>query len=76
MSIETLTHQIAHLNGTNILVSASAGAGKTTLLIKRLMTRILNDRISVNQICALTFSEAAAHEMKDRLKIQLTNAYK
>lgn len=76
MSIEALTHQIAHLKGTNILVCASAGAGKTTLLIKRLMTRILNDRISVNQICALTFSEAAAHEMKDRLKIQLTNAYK
>lgn len=71
MNIETLTHHIAHLKDTNILVSASAGAGKTTLLIKRLMTRIIIDRVSVNQICALTFSEAAAHEMKDRLKIKL-----
>ncbi|MBS3991125.1 MAG: UvrD-helicase domain-containing protein [Erysipelothrix sp.] len=71
MNIEALTHHIAHLKETNILVSASAGAGKTTLLIKRLMTRIVEDRISVNQICALTFSEAAAHEMKDRLKLKL-----
>jgi ATP-dependent helicase/nuclease subunit A len=71
MKIEALTHYIAHLKETNILVSASAGAGKTTLLIKRLMTRIVEDRISVNQICALTFSEAAAHEMKDRLKLKL-----
>jgi ATP-dependent helicase/nuclease subunit A len=71
MNIEALTHYIAHLKETNILVSASAGAGKTTLLIKRLMTRIVEDRISVNQICALTFSEAAAHEMKDRLKLKL-----
>ena len=70
----TLTEHIAQLKDTNILVSASAGAGKTTLLIKRLMTRILEDRVSVNQICALTFSEAAAHEMKDRLKMQLYKA--
>ncbi len=76
MSIETLTHEISTLKDTNILVSASAGAGKTTLLIKRLMTRIMNDRISVNQICALTFSEAAAHEMKDRLKTELLKVYK
>ena len=76
MNIEALTHHIAHLKDTNILVSASAGAGKTTLLIKRLMTRIINDRVSVNQICALTFSEAAAHEMKDRLKIKLREELK
>lgn len=76
MNIEALTHHIAHLKDTNILVSASAGAGKTTLLIKRLMTRIINDRVSVNQICALTFSEAAAHEMKNRLKIKLREELK
>jgi ATP-dependent helicase/nuclease subunit A len=76
MSNEALTRQIATLKDTNILVSASAGAGKTTLLIKRLMTRILEDRLSVNQICALTFSEAAAHEMKDRLKAQLAIAHR
>src|SRR5690554_727307 len=53
--------------GTNIIVSASAGAGKTSVLIERLMKRILQDGLSVNEICALTFTEAAAGDMKIKL---------
>lgn len=70
-----LIEHIVNLRDTNILVSASAGAGKTTLLIKRVLSRILKDRVSVAHICALTFSEAAAQEMKDRLKIELHKAF-
>ncbi|MDF9824269.1 ATP-dependent helicase/nuclease subunit A [Breznakia sp. PF5-3] len=51
----------------NILISASAGAGKTTVLIARLMHLIKDDHIGVDQILAMTFSEAAAAEMKKRL---------
>jgi len=51
----------------NIVVSASAGAGKTTVLVARLMKRIQEDKIPVNQILAMTFTEAAASEMKKRL---------
>lgn len=54
--------------GQNILVSASAGAGKTTILVERLMKRILTDRVSVSEVLALTFTEAAAAEMKHRLQ--------
>lgn len=53
--------------GRNVVVSASAGAGKTTVLIARLMKRILQDGISLDEIVALTFTEAAAKEMKNRL---------
>jgi ATP-dependent helicase/nuclease subunit A len=53
--------------GKNILVCASAGAGKTTVLIERLMKRIEVDKVSVNEILAMTFTEAAAAEMKRRL---------
>lgn len=70
-----LIEHIVNLRDTNILVSASAGAGKTTLLIKRLLSRIIVDRVSVSNICALTFSEAAAQEMKDRLKLALHQAF-
>ena len=51
----------------NIIVSASAGAGKTTVLIARLMKRILQDKVHIQEICALTFTDAAAQEMKTRL---------
>ena len=51
----------------NILISASAGAGKTTVLIARLMSLIKDEGIGVDEILAMTFSEAAAMEMKKRL---------
>ncbi|MBR4163548.1 MAG: UvrD-helicase domain-containing protein, partial [Solobacterium sp.] len=61
--------------GTNILVSASAGAGKTGVLVGRLTKRILRDRIPVSRILAMTFTQAAAAEMKKRLAQQLNTAY-
>lgn len=51
----------------NILISASAGAGKTSVLIARLMHLIQDQRVGVDEILAMTFSEAAAVEMKKRL---------
>jgi len=59
----------------NVLLSASAGAGKTTVLINRLMKRILDDGINVDQIIAMTFTELAAGEMKKRLAKRLNEAY-
>lgn len=56
----------------NILVSASAGAGKTKLLIDRLIKRIMVDKVDVSNILALTFTEAAASEMKHRLQQEIT----
>ena len=56
---------------TNVLVSASAGAGKTYLLIERLAQRIVQDHISLDQILAVTFTKAAASEMKNRLAMKL-----
>lgn len=57
--------------GSNVVVSASAGAGKTTVLIARLMKRILEDHVRIDEICAMTFTEAAAAEMKTRLLAEL-----
>ena len=51
----------------NTTVSASAGAGKTAVLVERLMKRILIDKVSVDEIVSLTFTDAAAAEMKNRL---------
>lgn len=59
----------------NILVSASAGAGKTSVLVERLIKRCIKDKIEINKIIALTFTDAAAAEMKKRLSKSLNQLY-
>lgn len=58
----------------NILISASAGSGKTTVLIARLLHLVKDKRIEIDHILAMTFTEAAANEMKKRLTKQLQEA--
>ena len=59
------------IRGTNVVVFASAGAGKTTVLVRRLLERITIDKIPLNNILAMTFTEAAAGNMKNRLRNEL-----
>jgi ATP-dependent helicase/nuclease subunit A len=63
------------IRNQNVLVSASAGAGKTTNLIERLLLRILNDRVPVTQIIAVTFAKDAAAELKEKLEKKLSELY-
>ncbi len=64
-------HQAIHALGKNTLVCASAGAGKTAVLVERLTKRCLVDRVPMDRIVAMTFTEAAASEMKKRLSRRL-----
>ena len=61
--------------GRNILVSASAGAGKTGVLVARLKKRCVDDRVPLSAILAMTFTQAAAAEMKKRLARELNSLY-
>ena len=54
----------------NVVVSASAGTGKTWLLIGRILRLLLQD-IEPGSILAVTFTDKAAAEMKQRLYQQL-----
>ena len=54
-------------DGQNIIVSAGAGSGKTAVLTARTM-RILNSGVHVNELLILTFTKAAAGEMKERIR--------
>ena len=56
----------------NILVSASAGSGKTGVLIQRLVELVTKDGVQLNEILAMTFTNAAAAEMKKRLSSEIT----
>ena len=62
---------IKHGKG-NILVSASAGSGKTFTMIERVKRLIIEENIGINQILAVTFTEAAATDMKEKLKDALS----
>ncbi|MBG9977360.1 helicase-exonuclease AddAB subunit AddA [Ruoffia tabacinasalis] len=60
--------------GSNILVSASAGSGKTTVLIERIFNHILQGFANVDELLVVTFTEAAANEMKERMESRLKDA--
>ena len=58
-------------NKKNMLVSASAGSGKTYIMIKYITQLICEKKIPVENLLVLTFTKAAATEMKERLQKRL-----
>ncbi len=59
--------------GTNIIVSAGAGSGKTAVLTERTIRKLLNGG-NINRLLILTFTNAAAGEMKNRIRTELKKA--
>ena len=51
----------------NILVAAAAGSGKTAVLVERIINKIINDKIDIDKILVVTFTNAAASEMRERI---------
>jgi ATP-dependent helicase/nuclease subunit A len=60
--------------GTNLLLAAAAGSGKTAVLVERVVTQILEDQIDVESFLVMTFTKAAAAEMKERITKRLEMA--
>lgn len=58
--------------GKNIIVSAGAGSGKTKVLTERVFSHVLNDHVDIDRMLILTFTKAAALEMKKRIREILT----
>ena len=51
-----------------LIISASAGSGKTFVLIKYISNLILTKKVPLRKFLVLTFTKAAANEMKQRLQ--------
>ena len=66
--------QAIESHGKNLLVSAAAGSGKTAVLTERILRLITERRIPVKELLVVTFTEAAASEMKSRIASSLTMA--
>ncbi|MEF3313436.1 UvrD-helicase domain-containing protein [Paenibacillus sp. GYB004] len=56
---------------TTFLVEAGAGSGKTTSLVGRLLALIETGTAKIEQIAAITFTNKAADEMKERFRMAL-----
>ena len=54
-----------------VIVSASAGSGKTRIMIERILRLVGLDGVSLLDILAVTFTDAAALQMKERLRTEL-----
>ena len=53
--------------GSNILVAAAAGSGKTAVLVERIINKVINDNVDIDKILVVTFTNAAASEMRERI---------
>ena len=53
--------------GNNILVAAAAGSGKTTVLVERIIRKIIDEKVDIDKILVVTFTNAAASEMRERI---------
>ena len=52
---------------SNILVAAAAGSGKTAVLVERIIQKILIDKVDIDKILVVTFTNAAASEMREKI---------
>src|SRR5262245_7060030 len=75
MSSFTSNQEQAICGRGNVLVQAGAGAGKPRTLVQRCGRWLLeDDRNSLDQILMVTFTEAAAAEMRQRIQAELSAA--
>ena len=57
-----------------LFVEAGAGTGKTTSLVDRILDLVGSGTTTLDRIAAITFTEAAAAELRDRIRTELERA--
>lgn len=67
LSLTKEQNQVLEAKGKDILVAASAGSGKTFVVVERILNRIVNDYIDIDKILVVTFTNAAASELRERI---------
>ena len=54
-----------------LFVEAGAGTGKTSSLVQRVVSLVVDEHVPLREIAAVTFTEKAAAELRDRLRKEL-----
>lgn len=65
---EAARRRIRERTDETLFVEAGAGSGKTRSLVERVSTLVLRDGIPIEAVAAVTFTERAAAELRDRLR--------
>lgn len=55
------------IRNSSLIVSAAAGSGKTAVLVERVMSMIIGGEADISDLIVVTFTEAAASEMKNKI---------
>lgn len=58
---------------TTLFVEAGAGSGKTHSLVHRICRLVLHDGLTLERIAAITFTEKAAAELRERIRVELAH---
>ena len=66
--------KVIEARNKNLLVSAAAGSGKTAVLVERIKKLIIEDRVDVRNFLVVTFTKAAAAEMKEKITKSISDA--
>ena len=66
--------RISESLGETLFVEAGAGTGKTTSLVSRIMNLVETGAARMDGIAAITFTEAAAAELRERVRDELEKA--
>jgi ATP-dependent helicase/nuclease subunit A len=73
MNITSEQHAAIHTHDRNLIVVAGAGSGKTFVLVERYLALLeKNPDWTLNQLVAVTFTQKAAQEMRDRVRSALS----
>ncbi|MFC0626368.1 UvrD-helicase domain-containing protein [Kribbella deserti] len=67
--------RISDDTATTLFVEAGAGSGKTHALVDRVTTLVLRDGVPLRSIAAVTFTEKAGAELRDRLRVEFEQAW-
>ena len=60
-------NDVINVRDRDVLVAASAGSGKTFVVANRIISRVVNDNIDIDRVLVVTFTNAAASELKLRI---------
>ncbi len=63
-----------YLRNADMLVSAAAGSGKTAVLVERIIQIVINQRVPIQNILVVTYTNAAAGEMRERIESAISKA--
>ncbi len=71
VSLTAKQQEIVHTKISRLVIEAQPGSGKTRILVERLVAGLQKDGFKPAQVVAITFTEKAAQEIKDRVGVRI-----